>query len=57
MLAFMVERDFDWSDIAFSSSATLVSGEAPQETEVENSTSCGVILPILDSCGMTLALG
>lgn len=54
--AFVVDRDFEWSEIASLSSAPLVSGEASQETGVEESRSGGVILPVLDPCGMTLVL-
>ena len=54
--AFVVDREFDWSGMSSLSSASLVSGDASEESEVEKSRSCGVILPVLDPCGMTLVL-
>lgn len=54
--AFVVDRDFDWSEIASLSSGSLRSGDASQETEIGKSRSVGVILPVLDPCGMTLVL-
>ncbi|KAG0568137.1 hypothetical protein KC19_7G189300 [Ceratodon purpureus] len=54
--AFVVDRDFDWSEIASLSSGLLRSGGAYQETVTEKLRSGGVVLPVLDPCGMTLVL-
>lgn len=56
MLAFVAERDFDWIEVASLSSASLLSGEAFQETDVEKPKSGEGILPVLDPCGMTVVL-
>lgn len=52
--AFVVDRDFQWSEIAALSSQ---SGRVTQDTDsdVEKSTYNG-ILPVLDPCGMSLIL-
>lgn len=55
--AFVVDRDFQWSEIAALSSASLPSGGVAQDTDsdVEKTTYNG-ILPVLDPCGMSLIL-
>lgn len=55
--AFVVDRDFQWSEIAALSSASLLSGGVSQDTDsdVEKSRYNG-ILPVLDPCGMSLVL-
>ncbi|XP_024384462.1 uncharacterized protein [Physcomitrium patens] len=54
--AYVVDRDFHWSEISSLSSASLSSGETSPETEGEEPKSSGVILPVLDPCGMSLVL-
>jgi len=55
--AFVVDRDFHWSEIASLSSASQLSGgvSPDTDTDVENSRYNG-ILPVLDPCGMSLVL-
>ncbi|KAG0559465.1 hypothetical protein KC19_10G107200 [Ceratodon purpureus] len=55
--AFVVDRDFEWSEVASLSSASPLSGDMSQdaETDVYKSRHSG-ILPVLDPCGMSLVL-
>jgi hypothetical protein len=55
--AFVVDRDFEWSEVASLSTASLLSGDMSQDadSDVNKSRPTG-ILPVLDPCGMSLVL-
>lgn len=55
--AFVVDRDFQWSEIASLSSASLLSGGVSQDTDTDvDKSRFNGILPVLDPCGMSLVL-
>lgn len=55
--AFVVDRDFNWSEIASLSSASLLFGGVSQDTDTDvDKSRFNGILPVLDPCGMSLVL-